>query len=94
MEHDTSLFEKTFKIGREIKDTTNGVHVGALVSISPNASFWNGNKVERWYYLKKWYVTALEGNKASLEKDETGRYSIRVPISTNFLAVIKPAPEA
>lgn len=75
--------------GKRTFPATNGVHVGALVQISDNASFWNGQKVERWYYLKRWYVTGLVDNKATLGKDETGKYSIKTPISTNYLIVIK-----
>ncbi len=69
--------------------TTNGVHIGALVSISDNASFWNGEKVENWFQRKKWFVTGLEGLKATLGKDESGKYKLPRPISTNFLTVIK-----
>ena len=79
--------------GKKTQAATNGVHVGALVKIAENASFWNGSKVERWYWLKKWYVTGLVDNKATLGRDESGKYSIRVPVSTNFLTVIKNAEE-
>lgn len=74
--------------GQKITETTNGVGVGSLVSIADNASFWNGLEVDRWYKRKKWYVTELEGNKATLGKDETSKYKMRIPISTNYLTVI------
>ena len=90
---DKSLINRIFTYGRKTGEVTNGVHIGALVQISNNSSFWNGRKVERWYYLKKWYVTDLEGNKATLGKDETGKYSIATPISTNYLTVIKNSDE-
>lgn len=76
---------------KRITETTNGVHIGALVKVAENASFWNGTKVERWYWLKKWYVTELEGNKAKLGRDESGKYTMRLPISTNYLTVIREA---
>ena len=86
---DFSMFWHTEKV----TETTNGVYVGALVRISKDASFWNGKKVERWYYLKKWYVTKLVGNKATLGEDETRKYKITTPISTNFLTVIQNEDE-
>jgi len=75
--------------GRKKTDTTNGVFIGALVKVDQNASFWNGAKVERFYWSQKWYVTDLDGNKATLGKDVTGKYTMRIPISTNFLTVIE-----
>lgn len=77
--------------GRRKTETTNGVHIGALVEIQKNASYWNGAEVERWYRLNKWYVTELDGNKATLGRDATGKYRMRNPISTNFLTVIERA---
>lgn len=77
--------------GQKVEDATNGVHLGALVTISPDASFWSGAKVERWYYLKKWYVTEMNGNKVKLGRDESGKYTIRLPISTRYLTVVKEA---
>ena len=79
--------------GSKIGPTTNCVHVGALVSIRPKASYWNGHEVERWYIKRKWYVTELEGNKATLGKDESGKYSMKTPVSTGFLTVIEPCKE-
>jgi len=79
--------------GRRIGPTTNGVYIGALVTIDRNASFWNGERVDQWYRLKRWRVTALKGNRAVLGEDETGRYAIRIPISTSFLTVIKNPEE-
>lgn len=88
----TDIWEQNW-FGKRTHATTNGIHVGALVQIASNASFWNGKKVERWYYLKKWYVTELTENKAMLGRDETGKYSIRIPISTNYLTVLKEKEE-
>lgn len=90
---DNGLINRIFTYGRKTGKVTNGVHIGALVQISKDASFWNGKKVDRWYYLKKWYVTDMVDNKVTLGKDETGKYSIAMPISTNFLTVIKKADE-
>ena len=75
--------------GLKITETTNGVHIGALVKIDKNASLWSGAKIERWYLLRDWYVTELEGNKATLGQDESGKYNAKLVISTNFLTVIK-----
>ena len=89
----TDTWEQNW-FGKRTHAPTNGVYVGALVQISKDASFWTGKKVERWYYLKKWYVTELVENKATLGRDETGKYTIRIPISTNYLTVIKEKEEA
>jgi hypothetical protein len=88
-EYDQSSWEKWSPVGGKITETTNGIEIGSLVSISDNASFWNGEKVEKWYRGRKWYVTGLNGNKADLGKDETGKYKIRLPISTNFLTKVE-----
>jgi len=91
MQIDDHYFKSMPSFGRRITATTNGVHVGALVRIQKNASYWNGLEVERWYRYHLWYVTSLEGNKATLGKDESGKYKMRIPISTNFLEVVKEA---
>lgn len=75
--------------GQKIGETTNGVEIGSLVRILPKASYWNGLEVEQWYRHNRWYVTALEGNKATLGRDETGKYTMRIPISTNYLEVVE-----
>lgn len=80
---------RTQCFGQKIGETTNGVEIGSLVRILPKASYWNGLEVERWYRYHKWYVTKLEGNKATLGKDETGKYTMRIPISTNYLEVVE-----
>ena len=84
---------RTFTTGQKIGKTTNGVHIGALVKIEENASSWNGERVENWYKGRNWYVTELEGNKATLGRDETGKYKMAIPISTSFLIVLKQAEE-
>ena len=86
---DGSDFKVYFHFGRKKSETTNGVYVGALVELQKNASFWNGTRVENWYYHYKWVVTELDGNKATLGKDESGKYKMKLPISTNFLTVVK-----
>ena len=73
------------------RQTYYGKHVGALVRIADNSSFWTGVKVERWYSMRNWYVSDLSGNKATLGKDETGRYNLAKSISTNYLTVIRDA---
>ena len=90
-EFDLNVWEST--PGQIIRETTNGIHVGALVSVDKNASYWNGQKVEEWYIRKKWYVTNLNGNKATLGLDSTWRYTFKSPISTSFLTVIKEATD-
>lgn len=86
-------FWKLFGGGQKVTETTNDVHVGALVSISENASFWDGERVEDWWRRRNWYVTELNGNKAKLGRDESGKYKMHVPISTNYLTVIQKAEE-
>ncbi len=87
------LSKYNLKFGRKISETTNGVYVGALVKINKGASYWNGFEVERWYRYHRWYVTELDGNKATLGKDESGKYTMKIPISTNFLTVVDDGQE-
>lgn len=91
MTDDWSGWHRLSPFGGKIGPTTNGVHIGALVSIAENASLWDGSRCEGWYQRKKWYVTGLNGNKAVLGKDDSGKYQMRTPISTNFLTVIEPS---
>ena len=69
--------------------TTSGggsVKNGDLVSISENATYYNGVAIPAWVKNQKWYIIELSGDRAVLGKNESGTNNIASPINVKYLS--------
>ena len=64
------------------------VSVGSLVSIKPGATWYNGVRIAPWVFNNNWYVYELRGNRAVLNKNQSGTNSIMSPINVNNLTIV------
>ena len=69
--------------------TIAGIEEGDLVSIKSGAKYYNGSPVPSWVLSQKWYVAEINGNRAVIDKNETGTNAINSPINVLYLSVAK-----
>lgn len=68
---------------------------GTLVSLSKNATYYNGQSIPGWVKSQNWYVRgAVRGDRAVIDKNEKGTHSICSPINVKFLTAVKVEAKA
>ena len=50
-------------------------------------TYYNGKSIPGWVKKLRWYVVEVSGDRAVINKDESGRYAIMSPVKTSALAV-------
>ena len=80
--------EKENKEETAIENTV--IQKGDLVSITSNATYYNGKSIPSWVKSQKWYV-AYEpaGDRVVIDKNEKGTSSICSPVHRKYLTVVK-----
>lgn len=61
---------------------------GDLVSIKSGATYYNGVHIPSWVMEKRWYVLQITGDRAVIDKNEGGGYSICSAINVNNLVKV------
>ena len=89
----------TAALGGDVKPAepakpTGSIKVGDLVTIT-GSTYYNGKAIPGWVKKLRWYVVEVSGDRAVINKDESGRYAIMSPVKTSALAVAgtKPAED-
>ena len=86
------LAEKvTAALGSEVKPIepakpTGTIKAGDLVTIT-GSTYYNGTSIPGWVKKLHWYVVEVSGDRAVINRDESGRYTIMSPVKTSALAV-------
>ncbi len=74
----------------KLKICQTNIQAGDLVRINKNATYYNGKTIPDWVMLQSWYVRDNpDGDRAVIDKNESGTNSICSPISTKYLTKIK-----
>lgn len=74
----------------ETKTENKVVEEGDLVSISSDATYYNGKAVPSWVKAQNWYVSADPiGDRVVIDKNEKGTNAICSPIHKKYLTVVK-----
>ena len=55
------------------------IKVGDLVTIT-GSTYYNGKSIPGWVKKLRWYVVEVSGDRAVIDKDESGRYAIMSPV--------------
>ena len=79
------------KPANPVKPTPAGIKVGDLVTIT-GSTYYNGKAIPSWVKKLRWYVVEVSGDRAVINKDESGRYAIMSPVKTSALAVAGTKP--
>lgn len=67
------------------------IKVGDLVTIT-GSTYYNGKAIPGWVKKLRWYVVEVSGDRAVINKDESGKYAIMSPVKTSALAVVASKP--
>lgn len=68
--------------------TTSAIKKGDVVSISDDATYYDGvKKVPAWVRKKKWIVKEVKGDRAVIDQSQDGKNAICSPINVKFLTV-------
>ena len=89
----------TATLGGDVKPAnpvkpTGAIKAGDLVTIT-GSTYYNGKAIPGWVKKLRWYVVEVSGDRAVINKDESGRYAIMSPVKTSALALAgtKPAED-
>lgn len=73
------------------KPTPVGIKVGDLVTIT-GSTYYSGKAIPSWVKKLRWYVYEVSGDRAVINRDESGRYAIMSPIKVSALSVVSAKP--
>ncbi len=71
----------------EQDDSSAAVKPGDLVTIT-GSTYYNGKTIPGWVKKLRWYVVEVSGDRAVINKDESGKYAIMSAFKTSALAVV------
>lgn len=71
--------------------STGKVKAGDLVAIT-GGTYYGGKAIPAWVKKFKWYVLEVSGDRAVINKDESGKYAIMSPVKVSDLAVAGEKP--
>lgn len=74
-----------------VKPTTETIKAGDLVTIT-GSIYYSGKAIPAWVKKLRWYVHEVSGDRAVINKDESGKYAIMSPVKTSALAVAVAKP--
>ena len=86
----------TTALGSEVKPVeptkpTGTVKAGDLVTIT-GSTYYGGKAIPSWVKKLRWYVVEVSGDRAVINKDESGKYAIMSPVKASALAVAGTRP--
>ena len=74
-----------------VKPTPVGIKAGDLVTIA-GSTYYNGKDIPGWVKKLRWYVYEVSGDRAVINRDESGRYAIMSPVKVSALSVVGATP--
>ncbi len=72
-------------------EPTATIKLGTLVTIT-GSTYYNGKTIPGWVKKLRWYVVEVSGDRAVINKDESGKYAIMSAVKTSSLAVTGTKP--
>lgn len=64
------------------------IFVGALVSISSDATWYDNSPIPSWVKSQRWYVQSINGDRVVINKNESNNASVNSPINKKYLTVV------
>lgn len=79
--------------GEKESDKESGIRAGDLVVIKSGATYYSGKPVPNWVLSQRWYVESVAGERAVINKSESGMNAIRSGIHVDNLSVVSQQKE-
>lgn len=64
-------------------------YAGSLVSVAPNATYYNGKEMPQWVKSMRWYVKSVVGDRAVIDRSEDGTASIASAVEKKYLTAVR-----
>lgn len=68
------------------------VKKGDTVKLANNATYYDGKVIPTWVKEQNWIVKEVKGDRAVIDKNESGTNSICSPVNIKFLSVVGSTP--
>lgn len=72
-----------------VPDVNSGFKTGDVVSLKPDAVYYNGTEVGPWVKKLNWVVKKVNGDRVVIDKSSDGKYSINSPVKADYLTMVK-----
>ena len=85
----TNTYYATWDFNEWTKSTVvtgTAMGVGSLVSISSNATYYNGQHMPDWVKNQRWYIRQITGDRAVIDQNEAHNHSICSPVNVAYLS--------
>lgn len=64
------------------------MEVGDVVSITKNATYYNGTDIPGWVQRKNWIIKSISGDRVVIDRSEDGLNAICSPVHAKYLSVV------
>lgn len=75
-------------------ETPSAIKKGDTVKLSGIATYYDGKTIPAWVKGQNWIVREVKGDRAVIDKNESGTNSICSPVNVKFLSVAGATPPA
>lgn len=66
----------------------NCCHAGNIVSLTPDAVYYDGKAMPEWVKKERWIVKSVKGDRAVIDQNVSGSRAINSPIHVKYLKVV------
>lgn len=70
------------------------VKTGDVVTIASEATYYTGQKMPAWVKGDQWIVKSVNGDRAVIDKNTSGKNAINSPVHINYLTVVSTAGDS
>ena len=73
--------------------SSDSFKIGDLVKIT-GTKWYTGENIPSWVKAENWYISEIKGDRAVIDKNEKGTNSIKSPINTEDISLVKDSSES
>ncbi len=81
-------YDPTWAVIEKNEDAAPTVAIDSVVSIRPDATYYDGKTMPKWVKERSWIVKAVYGDRAFIDKSVDGVFSINSPVNVKYLVAI------
>jgi hypothetical protein len=72
--------------------STGDIKAGTVVKLLAGATYYDGKAIPAWVAGQNWVVLSVKGDRAVIDKSETGANSICSPVNVKYLSAVNAVP--
>jgi hypothetical protein len=71
--------------------TPRTIKKGDLVKLAADATYYDGKEMPAWVKPQNWYIASIKGDRAVIDKSESGKNAVCSPVNVKYLTVVGAA---